>query len=436
MLSAIQLAERLAEIVGHDNLTLNPQLEVGGTLAPLTVAPGSIEDAALVLRAAREAGAAVAILGGGTQQRQGNPPERLDLVIRTERLAATVEWEPADLTAGLQAGMTVAAAQRLFAERGQQLPIDAPQPDRATLGGLIATDTAGPRRWRYGGWRDQVIGMHMALCDGNAVKSGGRVVKNVQGYDLGKLFIGSLGTLGLIGQVNVKLQPLPDSRRLIAGHGRLDAACTYLQEVSASTARTSALDLLDEDAATASGLEFAGFAALILLEGRQAVVDAQSLALEKLARSAGVSCSAIEGEALDTIWHAWVDLGRTDDLGENEALVTVSALPGDVADVVALAETEAERRRLAGRCWARAGNGIVSMRLRTSEGNSVDELAAFQVALLRRWPATTLTSGSPALARKADPWGADPPGLATMRAIKQQFDPTNTLQAGRFVGGI
>ena len=144
-------------------------------------------------------------------------------MLRTQRLQSVVEWEPADLTTGLDAGMTLAAVQAALARRGQQIPIDAPLPGQATLGGLVATDTSGPRRWLYGGWRDLIIGMQMALTDGAVVKGGGRVVKNVQGYDLAKLFTGSLGTLGLIGRIYVKLVPLTATRRLVAARGTLTA---------------------------------------------------------------------------------------------------------------------------------------------------------------------------------------------------------------------
>lgn len=430
------LAERLAEIVGPEHVTVALSLEVEGLRPGVAVAPGTLEEAARVLAAAREAGAAVTPWGGGTQQRVGAPPARLDVVLQTGRLPSIVEWEPADLTAGLQAGMTLAVVQAAFAEQGQQLPIDAPAAERATLGGLVATNTSGPRRWLYGGWRDLIIGMHMALTDGTVIKSGGRVVKNVQGYDLGKLFAGSLGTLGVIGRVNVKLVPLPAARRLLAGRGSLQAVAGFLAAVAMSTARVSTVDLLDEAAARACGLGAGGYAGLVLVEGQPVAVDAQSLDLEGLAQDAGAWCEAVEGEALEPVWRAWVDLGRTDDLGPREALVTVSALPGDVVAVMQALADAATRHGLHARCWARAGNGLVYARLSAAEKPAAAVLAAAQAALLERWPATTLVAGDPAVERAARPWGRDPEGLPVMRALKQRFDPAGILQPGRYVGGI
>ncbi len=432
----LSLAERLAGIVGPDQVVPTPNLTVDGLPAPLTVAPATQDEVGAVLAAAREAGAAVTPWGGGTQQRLGPPPERLDLVLRTTRLTRIVEWEPADLTACLEAGLTLAAAQQALAGQGQQIPIEAPCPDRATLGGLVATATAGPRRWLYGSWRDLVIGMRVALVDGSVIKSGGRVVKNVQGYDLAKLFTGSLGTLGVIVQVNVKLAPLPAARRLMVARGPLAAALALLAEIAASTLRVATLDLLDEAAAHACGLDGPGAAGLVLLEGPPAVVDAQARAVAHDAAGHGLRCDAIDGSELERVWRAWVDLARVDDLAPTEALLSVGARPVDVPTVMEAIARAADVNGLHARRWARAGNGLIYARLVAVDAGQAAGLAAAQAALLARWPTVTLVAGDPAIERAARPWGQEPEGLAVMRAIKQRFDPERTLQPGRFVGGI
>lgn len=431
----LSLAERLADIVGPEQVTPAPGLTVDGLPAPLAVAPATQDDVAAVLAAARQAGAAVTPWGGGTRQRLGPPPDQLDLVLRTARLTRIVEWEPADLTACLEAGLTLAAAQEALAAQGQQIPVEAPCPERATLGGLVATATVGPRRWRYGSWRDLVIGMRVALVDGSVIKSGGRVVKNVQGYDLAKLFTGSLGTLGVIVQVNVKLAPLPAARRLMAARGPLPAVTALLQEIAASTLRVATLDLLDEAAAHACGLDGPGAAGLVLLEGPSAVVDAHAQAVAHDAAGHGLRCDAVDGPELDRVWRAWVDLARIDDLAPTEALLNVGARPVDVPAVIEAIAQAAEVHGLHARRWARAGNGLVSARLAADAGQAMG-LAAAQAALLARWPAVTLVAGDPAIERAARPWGQEPEGLSLMWAIKQRFDPERTLQPGRFVGGI
>ena len=430
------LIERLAETVGPEHVGLDPILEIEGLRPRLEAAPASLEEAARVLQAARESGAAVTPHGGGTQQRGGTAPERLDVLLRTERFREIVEWEPADLTACLQAGITLQSLEDRLAERGQQLPIDAPEAATATLGGLVATNTSGPRRWLHGSWRDLIIGMEVALTDGTVIKSGGRVVKNVQGYDLGKLFTGSLGTLCLIGQINVKLLPLPAVRRLLVGRGSLRDVFAFLSAVASSTLRVATVDLLDPEASAVCGVGDDGFTGLVLIEDRQKIVDAQSLAVTHLAEDHGLQPAFIDGTSLEPIWRAWLDLGRTSDLGANEALLSLSALPSEVCAVMEMIERLRNQFALIGRAWARAGNGLVYARLAATEGDVAGSLAAAQASLLERWLTTTLTAGDPAVERGAKPWGSDPAGLSVMRALKQRFDPTRTLQPGRFVGGI
>jgi glycolate oxidase FAD binding subunit len=433
--SDIDLRPQLTAIAGPEHV-----IRTTDGIAPLgarySVAPASLEEAARVLRVARDAGAVVAPWGGGTQQRVGLPSDGLDIVVRTERLCEVAEWEPADLTACLQAGLTLQALQNRLAERGQQLPIDAPDPERATLGGLVATNTSGPRRWQYGSWRDLIIGMHVALTDGSVIKTGGRVVKNVQGYDLSKLFTGSLGSLCLIGQVNVKLTPLPPARRLLVGCGELGRVLRFLQEISGATLRVSAVDLLDPEAARLCGIGGEEYAGLALIEDRRDILDAQSLVIERLGVESGVSISSVDGAALEPVWRAWIDLGRISDLGLNEALLCVSALPAQVGAAIERIERLRELHPLRGPVWARAGNGLVYARLAADAAAEAEALAAAHAALLADWPQTTLAAGDPAVARAAKPWGADPAGLSVMRALKQRFDPSRTLQPGRYVGGI
>ncbi|MFN8559001.1 MAG: FAD-binding oxidoreductase [Dehalococcoidia bacterium] len=437
--AAERLTERLAAIAGADHVARpGPDaLPHAGIASPaLRVAPETLEQAALALAACRAVGAPVVPWGGGTQQRIGRPPRAPYVALDTTRMRAVTAWEPADLTTGVQAGATLGAVQAALAKQGQQLTIDAPVPERATIGGLIATNTSGPRRWLFGGWRDVVVGMAAAQTDGQVINSGGRVVKNVQGYDLAKLFIGSLGTLGLVGQVFVKLAPLPATRRIVGLAGDLDAVGRCAAAVAAAPLRLSAIDLLGDAALTACGVALGPFAVLALVEGERTVVDAQTLALMRQATDAGLRTDVIDGGEFDRGWGAWVNLGRTDDLSAHEALLTVSARPSDAVEAVHAAERHAAERGLAARVWARAGNGAVYVRLSAADAASAPALAQVQAALLTRWPATTLVAGDPAGGAAAQPWGADPEGLALMRTLKRGFDPSATLQPGRFVGGI
>src|SRR5579885_3299747 len=191
-MTALAIADRLhAALPGADVLVgaeLN-RFAMAGLLPQAAVRPRSAEQVAALLRLGGEHGWAVAPVGGGTMLELGNPPARLDLAIDLSALAAVVDYQPDDLTLTVQAGITLARIGRLLAEHGQMLPLDVPLPERATIGGALACDTAGPLALRFGTARDLVIGMQAALPQHGLARSGGKVVKNVAGYDLVKVHI-------------------------------------------------------------------------------------------------------------------------------------------------------------------------------------------------------------------------------------------------------
>ncbi len=221
----VALSETLRSTLPADVLSSSPDdaYAVDGLSPALVAMPSTQQDVASVLAAADAAGAGVLPRGGGTQTGLGMPPRRYDLALDLRRLDRVVEYEPADLTMTVEAGLRLSELQRLLGEHGQWLPLDPPLPDEATIGGVLATNASGPSRLRYGSPRDLVIGMTVALASGELVKSGGRVVKNVAGYDLSKLHIGALGTLGVIVQAAFKTAPLPPRDTIVAVSGDLDA---------------------------------------------------------------------------------------------------------------------------------------------------------------------------------------------------------------------
>lgn len=188
---------------------------VHNTSPAQVVAPATAEELADCLREATARGLAVVPWGAGTRQHIGRAPTRYDLAIATHGLARVLDYHPDDLVVTLEAGATLGAVQAELARHGQWLPWDAPLPGRASVGGLLASGAAGPLRLGYGAPRDWTLGMRVALGDGRLVRSGGRVVKNVAGYDTHKLHIGALGTLGVIVEATFKVQPLPERRRTL-----------------------------------------------------------------------------------------------------------------------------------------------------------------------------------------------------------------------------
>jgi glycolate oxidase FAD binding subunit len=430
------LRARIDALLGSDGTEEGPPIQIAGARPRLRALPATAEETGACLQAAGERGASVAVWGGGTQQRIGHLPQPIDLVLDLQRMHAVVEWEPADLTVCVEAGATLSSVQEHLAGAGQQLAIDAPAAGLATLGGLIASNTCGPRRWLYGSWRDHIIGMHMALPNGEVIKSGGRVVKNVQGYDLAKLFIGSIGTLGVICRINLKVAPLPPERRLFVARGELGACCSLVEAIASAPLRVSTLDLLDAAAGRSCGIAGPEWAVLVLVEGTTAVLDDQIGRLRALASQRDLTTEESGGESLAAIWPLWLDLNRVDGLGPSDALVSMRLLPTRLEDGLRAIQRAAGECGVEVVCWARAGNGIVFARVSAAPGSAVVALPSFQRELMRFHHSITITAGDPAVASASLPWGLEPEGIELMRALKRRFDPRTTLQAGRFVGGI
>src|SRR6266702_3703543 len=188
---------------------------VDGLLPRLVVTPTAVEEVAHIVALTAQHGLSLLPRGGGSRMSVGGLPERIDVLLETNKLTQLLEHEAPDLTCHVQAGLTLAALQAQLATKGQRLALDPADAQQATIGGLLASNASGPKRLRYGTARDLVIGLHVVQATGEIARSGGNVVKNVAGYDLNKLYIGSLGTLGIIVKANFKLQPLPANERTL-----------------------------------------------------------------------------------------------------------------------------------------------------------------------------------------------------------------------------
>jgi glycolate oxidase FAD binding subunit len=429
-----KLARQLAETVGPEHVLDDPAAcaayAVHGRAPRLVAAPGSLEELAGVLAAAHAAGASVVPWGGGTRQAQGRPPARLDLVLRTVRLARVLEHEPADLTISLEAGITMEALRAHLAAHGQILPVDVPLADRATVGGVLATAADGPRRLLYGTLRDLLIGIQVVEATGRVSKAGGMVVKNVSGFDMMKLYLGSFGSLAVIASANFKLLPLPRAAAtVLCGFASREAAFQLVEALHASQLSPAAVEYL---AGVSLSLP-AGLAAPHLIavwaEGLPAAVARQQRDVTMLAEASGaLAVSLVEGDEHAALWAAIVDLPAAMP-NAGELLLRLACLPSELARALADAEAQVQARRLGMEGVARALSGTAYLRLRGPD----EALAAAHAALKARWPSLSVLAAEPALAARLDPWGAAGDGLAAMRRIKAEFDPQGILNPGRFV---
>jgi glycolate oxidase FAD binding subunit len=402
------LPDQLRRIVGAPHVLTGVECSpyvVEGRTPEAVVFPGSQEEVAAAVTLAAEQGLPVTPWGGGTKMWVGAPPSRIGLVLATKRLDRILEHEPGDLTVTVEAGLTFDRLQAELGQRGQWLSLDPPASDRATIGGILASDASGPRRHLYGTARDLVIGLTVIGADGRAVRGGGKVVKNVAGYDLPKLYIGSFGTLGIVVEATFRLRPRADVDRLVvARFDRLADAGQGARAVLGSDLIPSALELADGEALRRLGL--GGAAALLLgLDGIAPQVDWQVDELERLLKSRGVvDQRVLDGDAREETWRALGALGR----------------PG--ADTVA----------------AHAGVGIVTAVLSGSaDPGPVSATLEEWRSLVTAARGHAMVSWAPlAVKERVAVWDAPGPTLRLMRSIKERLDPRGILNPGRFVGGI
>ncbi len=415
-----------------------------GTLSPARVLePADGAELAAALAAAAAADESVVLHGGGTLQRSANPPARYDSALLTRRLDAVHEYEPRDLTIGTGAGMTLATLQRTLAEHRQFLPLDAPQPARSTIGGTLAAGWAGPRRATYGRARDLLIGATVALTDGTLAVCGGMVVKNVTGYDLGKLYVGSHGTLGAIVRANFKVLPAPAARRLAVATFEDDIRERVLAQVGAMTVPPVALLIRDgflalRDAARPEDIDFRP-QIVALFEGSESTVDRAMREYRSALGAAGVAETRIlNGAAASS--------GFQDVLDEYVALAGAVSFTLLGRGLPADAPLRSERVRAAFPPDGEHGASIETIAdlltgdvvARVRAPAALDALAVAGAGAAVRAPLgrAQLIAAHDAAIPHVDAWGETPSTIATMRALKKRFDPQNVLAPGRFVGAI
>jgi glycolate oxidase FAD binding subunit len=332
--------------------------------------------------------------------------------------------------------------QRELGGRGQWLSLDPAHADEATLGGILSSNAAGPRRHLYGSCRDLLIGVTVVTAAGALVKGGGKVVKNVAGYDLPKLFIGAFGTLGVVVEATVKLRPRPDADRLVvARFASLKEAGAAARAVMGSDLLPSALDLVDGETLRALGLGGPDGAALLIgVDGIPEQVEWQCAEVERLLRPQGLAdVRVLDGDARDAAWRARGGLGRGA-FAETAAVMKWVVLPAQVADVMEQGAAAAQRAGLAAALAAHAGVGVVEAVL--AGGRPAD--AAAVAAVLTEWRRLVRAAGGQALVESAPlavkervpVWDDPGPALRIMQRIKSQLDPAGLLNPGRFVGGI
>ncbi|HEX3997802.1 MAG TPA: FAD-binding oxidoreductase [Pirellulales bacterium] len=428
-------------------------------LLPLTgtVAPPDSAALAGALRQASADGTPLYPIGGGTSLDYGLPARAPGLGLSLARLDRIVDYPARDMTITVEAGIKMSVLAAALAEQRQRLPVDVPQAERATLGGVIATNASGPLRYGHGTIRDYVIGISVVDGRGMEFKGGGRVVKNVAGYDFCKLLVGSLGTIGVITQATLKVKPLPESSALVACRLRdHEQAEQLLAGLVASRTSPTAIELLAgpawEDEPALEPIEPAqtgsGFGQLVIaLEGTAVEVQSMTATLADEWRAFGVAAHVLPPERAESLWKRLREFPAAREGGQphfapkapqNEPVPNA----GLVAKINVPASRTIEMIRLAGEIQpdcsvqAHAGNGVIVVRMPSFPSGGISRLwiGRLQPAAQQVGGSAVILSCSQVseLTRQAV-WGRPAQAAMLMEAVHRQFDPKNLLNPGRFV---
>jgi glycolate oxidase FAD binding subunit len=397
-LASDALQQRLEAALGVDAVNREPSLLAAYNIErkqpALLCFPETSEQVAAAVCICSEADAAVAAWGGGTAMQIGNPPQRVAV-----------------------------------AGRKQFLAFNPPHAERATVGGIIATNLNGPGRSHYGSVRDLVIGMKVVLASGEEIKAGGKVVKNVAGYDMCKLFVGSLGTLGIITQATLRMAPVPETAATVVAIGSLPQAWQLANELSCSKLLPSAVFLLSPEASKADHQEQSGWRIAVCCEGFENSVMRHLHDTQTAAKRIGLGTQILQSSDHNQFWEELRDFP----LQPGRLVYRVTVPPASAA-VITKTIRGWSTTEFRPRIVCDTAMGVIWLSLESKQ--DVLKWCTRLVAEARNRGHAVMLAAPADLKTGGDVWGSLPPTVSLMREIKRQFDPKNLLNPGRFVGGI
>jgi glycolate oxidase FAD binding subunit len=439
---------RLASIVGEGNCFAAAEelarYAVDGVPPAVAVRPGTAEEVAEVVRFAAAERLALIASGSGSKLGIGMPPTHYDVALDTSRLNRIVAYDPGDLTLSVEAGMGIRALFDALGKENQWLPLYVPWFDRATLGGILASNSISPLRYMFGGPRDFLLGMEFVTGDGALCKSGARVVKSVAGYDLHKLLLGSLGTLGVITKLNFRTFPLPRAQRcFVAAYADGRSAWDFCRRIAQSPLRPSLVEMLDPGAARIladAKLPDGQWCVLVAAIGHEPVVERHARDLGQLARDARAAhFEALEDADKQRLLSRVREFLRiVREQQPDAAVLRASVLATNAVGACERLSASAAQHGLDCATLLRAGHTLYSV-LRPRASPARDSLAAvlqslrsggggFEHAAIEQCPA--------GVKQIANVWGPPREDFGLMRRLKQVFDPHGILSPGRFAGGL
>ncbi len=451
MTTAVESARsEMAAVVGESHLVSDAAAcalyAVDGKVPRWVAYPSSAEQVAAVLKCAAEQDLAVIPCRNATKLAIGNPPRRYDVALSLKEMNRVWHYEPADLTVTLEPGMKLGDFQHFVGRHRLWLPLDPAGGSRASLGGILATNSAGPLRLHYGAPRDMVLGMKIATTEGKVIKTGGRVVKNVAGYDLGKLLIGSYGTLGIIVEVSLKLYPLPSERAtFVFPAPNLDTARNIRRRILRSPLLALRMIHLDREASTLTSAaasvvaDTQGPEMWVEAGGTPRVIERIARELEVMGRGVGTQVRRLEREEAERAW-AWVSDFQTGVIEAHPGVIILkAALPSAASEEFlsrALKECENAKERLAS--FGQTGVGVVYVCLVEvgHAANLIGSIKRLRSAAEDLGGALVIERAPNDLKAGAEVWGTPGDDFGMMWKLKAAWDPKGILAPGRFVGGV
>jgi glycolate oxidase FAD binding subunit len=450
---------RVTDIVGAKNVITSPAelsaYAVDGVAPQIAARPANADEISELVKFAAAEKLAVIPSAARTKLSIGMPPARYDLAIDMTRLNRVISYDPGDLTLSVEPGIPLSRLAATLAKHNQFLPLAVPFSERATIGGTLSSGVDSPLRQFYGTARDFVLGMEFVSGEGALTKSGGRVVKNVSGYDLHKLFLGAIGSLGVITRINFKTFPLPPSQRgFVASFASLDDTLALRQKISASSISPATLEILSpeivpllfpsQDAAPAlSALRSSGSEWLLLtaIFGSDTVLDRCSSELQRMAdQSAAKKTTLLSGSEQETLWFRLCEAVPLIVRSSPAAIVLkITTLPSQLDELFQFLAAESTRYNIRAAALIR-GTGVVYWALLPDSPEAEKEKAAVRQEILlagdRQNFRASIIACPLEFKSELNIWGPPREDFLLMQRVKRAFDPHNIFAPGRFVGGL
>ncbi|RTR36008.1 FAD-binding oxidoreductase [Robertmurraya yapensis] len=434
------LKEELRTVVPIERIKDNQEIENSfGNSGKIIVAPATEEEISEVLKYANAHGKKISVIAGGTKRGFGGVNETEDILLSLSNYTGIVEHTVGDMTLTVKAGTSFKEIQDYLAGYNQKISLDPSWSEAATIGGVIAANDSGPKRLGYGSARDVVIGLRVVYPDGTVIRSGGKVVKNVAGYDMNKLFIGSMGTIGVISEVTVKLRPVPKYESLVLltfPDGDLLEIKSFVVNFLDSVMEPITLEILNPSIAEKLGRQ-KRYTLAISFEDVESSVHYQEEFVKRI-KPANADIIVVEKDNASEFWEKFYHLSPrgTEPGHDTEATVKVGVVNLDVLKIIQKAEQLSDAYNLRIEAHGGLGHGLCQVHLYGASEDVEGAIKELRIYATSLGGYATIKHLPLVLRQKISVWGERPSYFFLFEGIKKKIDPNKILNPNRFIGGI